>query len=121
MLGEDHPQTANAFLGLGNALIETEDYEEAEEKLIRGLEAYKLKLPTDHWNISYSESLLGKCYLREGKYERAEKILLKAYDNLLNKRGSNDRLTISTLKTLIKNYELWGKSNRADKYKGIVK
>ncbi len=69
MLGEDHPHTANAFLGLGNALIETNNFEEAEEKINRGLEAYRKKLPADHWNISYAESMLGKCYLREGKYE----------------------------------------------------
>ena len=117
MLGEDHPHTANAFLGLGNALIETSNFEEAEEKINRGLEAYRKKLPADHWNISYAESMLGKCYLREGKYEQAEKILLQAYNNLLDKRGKEDRMTITALKRLIKNYELWGKSNQADLYR----
>ena len=120
MLGEDHPQTANAFLGLGNALIETKDYKEAEDKLIRGLEAYKKKLPPDHWNISYSESLLGKCYSREGKYKQAENILLGAFNNFVDKRGSDDRLTMSTLKTLIRNYELWGKQLKADEYREVL-
>jgi hypothetical protein len=41
---------------------------------------------------------------------------LLAYDNLLDKRGNGDRLTVSTIKMLIKNYELWGKSNQAEKY-----
>ena len=117
MLGEDHPQTANAFLGLGNALIETKSFAEAKEKINKGLEIYKKKLPEDHWNISYAESMLGKCYSREGKYEAAEKLLLKAYNNLLDKRGKDDRLTISTLKMVIKNYELWGKQTQADEYK----
>jgi tetratricopeptide (TPR) repeat protein len=43
MLGEDHPQTANAFIGLGNALIETNEFKEAEEKINKGIEAYKEK------------------------------------------------------------------------------
>ena len=120
MLGEDHPHTANAFLGLGNALIEVKKYKEAEEKISRGLEAYKKKLPADHWNISYAESLLGKCYSREGKYEQAEKLLLGAYKNLLDKRGKDDRLTISTIKMLVKNYELWGKKNEAKKYRELL-
>jgi tetratricopeptide (TPR) repeat protein len=102
---------------LGNALIETSNFEEAEEKINRGLEAYRKKLPADHWNISYAESMLGKCFLKEGKYEQAEKILLQAYNNLLDKRGKEDRMTITALKRLIKNYELWGKSNQADIYR----
>ena len=116
MLGEDHPQTANAFLGLGNALIGIKEYKEAEEKINKGLEAYKKKIPPDHWNISYAESILGKCYSREGKYEQAEKLLLGAYKNLLDKRGKEDRLTISTIKMLIKNYEQWGKKNQAENF-----
>jgi len=120
MLGDDHPQTANAYLGLGNALIETEDFSEAEEKLNCGLAAYQEKLPADHWNISYAESLLGKCYAREGKYEEAEELLLLAYDNLLDKRGNDDRLTVSAIKMLIKNYELWGKNDQAKKYIDIL-
>jgi len=120
MLGENHPHTANAFLGLGNALIEINNFDEAEEKLNRGLEAYKSKLPPDHWNISYAESLLGKCYSREGKYEQAEKLLLGAYRNLLDKRGKDDRLTINTIKMLIKNYKLWGRENEAEKFEKLL-
>lgn len=120
MLGEDHPQTANAFIGLGNALIETNDFKEAEEKINLGIEAYSKKLPPDHWNISYAQSILGKCYSSEGKYEQAERILLKSYNNLLNKRGKDDRLTISTVKMLVKNYELWGKKEQAKKYIEIL-
>ncbi|MCW8812701.1 MAG: hypothetical protein OQK65_04125, partial [Chlorobium sp.] len=57
---------------------------------------------------------------REGKYEEAEKILLKAYDNLLVKRGKDDRLTISDLKIMIKNYEIWGKKDKAMKYRELL-
>lgn len=116
MLGEDHPQTANAFIGLGSVLIEINNFNEAEEKINKGIEAYKKKLAADHWNISYAQSILGRCYSREGKYEQAESILLKSYNNLLDKRGKEDRLTISTIKMLIKNYELWGKKDQANKY-----
>lgn len=120
MLGEDHPQTANAFIGMGSALIETNEFKEAEEKINKGIEAYKKKLPADHWNISYAQSILGKCYSREGKHEQAEGILLKSYNNLLDKRGKDDRLTISTIKMLVKNYELWGKQDQAKKYMEIL-
>ncbi len=75
MLGMDHPHTANAFLGLGNALIEIKSYKEAAENIKKGINIYKHRLPPDHWNISYAESLLGKCYSREGNFEEADKIL----------------------------------------------
>ena len=120
MLGEDHPHTANAFLGLGNALIETHQYDEAEEKINKGIDAYKKKLPAGHWNISYGESLLGKCYSREGKFNKAENLLLKAYKNLLDKRGKDDRITIGAIKILIENYKLWGKSEQAAKYEKLL-
>ncbi len=120
MLGEDHPQTANAFIGLGNALIEIKKFDEAEENIFNGLKAYQVKLPKDHWNISYAESMLGKCYSRDGRYEEAEKVLLKAYKNLMHKRGKEDRLTISTIKSLVRNYELWGKPNQAQMYREML-
>jgi eukaryotic-like serine/threonine-protein kinase len=120
MLGEDHPQTANAFIGLGSVLIEINNFKEAEEIITKGIEAYRKKLPPEHWNISYAQSILGKCFSREGKYEQAEMILLKSYNNLLDKRGKDDRLTISTIKILVKNYELWGKKDLANKYIEIL-
>ena len=40
--------------------------------------------------------------------------------NLLDKRGKDDRLTLSTMKLLIKNYEQWGKTGKARKYKDIL-
>ena len=120
MLGEDHPQTAGAFLGLGNSLIEIDSLREAEENINKGIEIYVKKLPRDHWNVSYSESLLGKCYFRQGKFEKAERVLLKAYQNLLEKRGKNDRLTTSALKSLIKNYRAWNKPDKADDYEKIL-
>jgi eukaryotic-like serine/threonine-protein kinase len=116
LLGEDHPLTASAFLGLGNALIELGDLKEAEEKISKGIDIYKEKLPSGHWNVSYGESILGKCYTNEGKYKIAEEILLKAYKNLQVKRGEKDRLTISTLKAIIKNYKKWGITEKADDY-----
>lgn len=120
LLGEDHPQTANAFIGLGSVLIEINNFKEAEEIINKGIEAYRKKLPPDHWNIYYAQSILGKCYSREGKYEQAENILLISYNNLLDKRGKDDRLTISTLKMLVKNYELWGKQDQVKKYMEIL-
>jgi serine/threonine-protein kinase len=120
MLGENHPQTANAYIGLGNALISAGNFAEAEQNINKGIKIYKYDLSPDHWNISYAESILGKCYSREGKYGQAEKILLKAYNNLLDKRGKDDRLTLSTMKLLIKNYEQWGKTGKARKYKDIL-
>ena len=41
---------------------------------------------------------------------------MKAYNNLLDKRGKDDRLTISTIKMLIKIYERWGKKDQAEKF-----
>ena len=55
---ENHPQTSNALIGLGNALILTKSFAEADEKINKGIEIYKNKLPADHWNISYAESML---------------------------------------------------------------
>ncbi len=120
LLGDDHPLTAGAFLGLGNALIEIDSLKKAEEKIKHGIDIYKNKLPRDHWNVSYGESLLGKCYTREGRFRDAEEVLLKAYQNLLQKRGKNDRLTIGSIKSLITNYRKWGKKDKANEYQKLL-
>ena len=41
---------------------------------------------------------------------------MKAYNNLLDKKGRDDRLTNSTLKMLIKIHEFWGKENQVQEY-----
>ena len=119
-LGEDHPNTANAFIGLGNALIGTKNYKEAEENIAKGINIYKNKLPADHWNTYYAESILGKCYSAEGKYKEADSILFNSYKNLLDKRGKEDRLTISSAKLLIKNSKEWGKTDKLKKYNSMI-
>ncbi len=119
-IGEEHPFTANSYIGLGNAFAGVKNFKEAEENIKKGIEIYKQKLPPGHWNIFYGESTLGQCYSKEGKYKEAENILLNAYEKLKAKRGEKDRFTISALKTIIKNYERWGKENQAEKYKGIL-
>jgi eukaryotic-like serine/threonine-protein kinase len=120
LLGEDHPITANAFTGLGNTLIEVKNYKEAEENINKGIKIYKNKLPAGHWNISYAESILGKCYSREGKFTEADSILLNSYKNLLDKRGKGDRLTETAANLLIKNSEAWGKKEKVKEYKMML-
>ena len=120
MLGEDHPNTANAFIGLGNALIGIKKFDEAEKNIKKGIKVYKEKLPAGHWNISYAESVLGKCYSREGKYAKADSILLNSYKNLLDKRGKEDRLTKTNADLLIKNAEAWGRKDKINLYKKFL-
>lgn len=117
LLGKDHPITANAYTGLGNALILSGNYDEAEKNIKSGIDILKNKLPENHWQISYSESLLGKCFTNQKKYKEAEVILLHSYKNLYKVRGEDDRYTKSALKLLVKNYEQSGNLEEAKKLK----
>jgi len=119
-LGENHPLTALTYVGMGDALINIKNFTEAEVKINKGIDIYKNALPQDHWNISHAESILGKCYSAEGRYAEAEKLLLEAYKNLVDKKGSRDNLTRYALKSIIKNYERWGKKNKAKDFKVIL-
>lgn len=118
-LGENHPNTALTYVGLGESLISLKIFSEAEETITKGLNIYKKTLPADHWNIFYAECILGKCYSAEGRYGEAEKLLLGAYKNLVATRGNNDRLTRSALRSIIKNYERWGKQTKANEYRAL--
>ncbi len=119
-LGADHPNTANIYLGLGNAFIGQRKFREAEKNIENGIRIYREKLPEGHWSISYAESILGKCYLGEGKYAAADSILYTAYKNLLDKRGSGDRLTKNAAGLLIKNAKAWRNQGKLNKYNGMI-
>ena len=107
---------AVAMMGLGQILTVNGNTIEADTLLRKALEILIKKRPEGHPEISEAQTLLAENLIAQKKYDEAEKILLEAFDNLLEKKGKDDQLTANALNALIKNYKLLGKPNKADEY-----
>ena len=69
-LSKDLPKLANTLSGLGRALTDTGKVREAGTTPARGDEIRRKALPKGHWATANTESLLGGCLTRLGRYDR---------------------------------------------------
>jgi tetratricopeptide (TPR) repeat protein len=111
---------AVAMLGLGKILTVNGSIEESDTLLRGALEILITKRPAGHPEISEAQTLLAENLIAQKKYDEAEKMLLEVLNNLLEKKGKDDPLTVNALNALIKNYKLWNKQDQAKKYQEIL-
>jgi hypothetical protein len=67
------------------------------------------------------KSSYGKLLTNFGRYKDAERYLLIALDELKNRFSENDKRIWRPLDRLIKLYDAWGKPDKAEEYRGLLK
>jgi len=120
-LGENHPYIAITFNNLGALQVRKGAYGEAERSFREAISVFKKTFPDDHWQIANANSLLGGCLARLGRYGEAEKLLVKSYSLLKKQFGASHRRTVAALKRIIELYEAWGKPDKAEEYRALLK
>ncbi len=82
-LPPDHPEVVGVMAVLGRAMTENDhDLDEAERLLREVLERRTRTLPAGSWQVRNTESLLGGCLLARGELDKAEDLLVPAYQAL---------------------------------------
>ncbi len=124
VLGPDHPALASAEDSLGWVRLKQGRYAEAEQLFREALNAQQ-KASSDSWERYNSESLLGACLEREGKYAVAEPPLLAGYQGLMQRRATipfSERLALDDAGiSIVRLYRNWGKPDKAAEWREKLK
>lgn len=118
---ERHMSLAPALLGWGHLLTAQGEPEQAVAMIEEALEIQQAVLPVDHWKVADAQGILGSCLIALGRYIEAESLLEESYNKLKAKRGEKDIYTQRTVQSLITLYSVWGKSEKAAEYKGLLR
>ena len=117
-LGAESPQFAAGVSGICRALLDNEQYPEAELHL-RGLLAIREKTTPDTWATFHTKSMLGAALLGQKKYADAEPLLRAAYEGMKRREPRMPpyakRQLTEALERLVQLYDAWGKPDEAAK------
>ncbi|MDD5563956.1 MAG: serine/threonine-protein kinase [Thermoanaerobaculaceae bacterium] len=93
---------------------------EAERLLREALATDRASPPPDSWDVAKTESELGGCLLKQGRYAAAEELLVGSFPTLRDKIGINDRARVDTaLNWIIELYRREGEPAKAAPYLAI--
>ncbi len=117
-------ELAQELVNLGDDLLESKDYEQAEALLHEGYEIRHKKEPTA-WTTFNAQSLWGESLLEQKKYDKARPLLLAAYNGL---KSSQTKTTtdihvrlVEAVNRLIRLTERTGDDERLKRWKAELK
>ena len=115
--GPASSDTAAAQSSLADALTRAGKAAEAIELARQALETRKRVFPSGHWAVWSTTSVLGAAYAAAGEYDKAEPLLLDAYQGLEAASGSGRRPRVDAAGRLVTLYDKSGKAEQAAKWR----
>jgi len=74
-------------------------------------------MPSGHWQLATSRSVLGECLARQRRFAEAEPLVVESYEALKAFRGEQDERTVEALARVVALYEAWKRPDAAAKYR----
>ncbi|AFZ55137.1 CHAT domain-containing tetratricopeptide repeat protein [Cyanobacterium aponinum] len=108
LVGEKHPDTAEAINNLGTLYREIGDYKKAEDYYQQALSIYREVVGNKHPGTASSLNTLAGLYYYQGKYQEAEKIYQEVLAIQREVLGDKDIATATTLNNLALLYQNQG-------------
>jgi serine/threonine-protein kinase len=119
-LQDSHPGIASCLQTIGRGLDRLGDLVGGGRALRESYEVRRRTLPTGHWLIYASQSVLGEHELLARRYAEAERLLLPSYYKLLELRGPKATIIRDVRVRIAKLYEAWGKPARAQEFRALL-
>jgi len=120
VLGDDHPRTVHSIINLAGTLCALGDTEEGQTLLHEAAAIAQTVFPPDHFYHVVIAGQRGTCLAQATEYERAEPLLLDAYDQLTSKLGVRHAASMDVLFGLIHLYEDWDKPGETVYYNSLL-
>ena len=106
--------TATLLHNLGALYQTAQDYDKAEDQILRGLKIREAGLPADHPNLALSVSRLAEVYRLTGQYARAEPLYQRTLDITKARHGPDHVKVAQALNNLALLHEATGRYDRAE-------
>lgn len=117
-LGRDHPDALKTADNIGLLYLQEQRYDEAEALL--GELAVPRRNATDTWYRYNTAAILGATLTAEAKYTEAERLLLDAYQGLVERKAAIPSNVTNPLdrvrEWIVQLYQAWGKPERATEW-----
>jgi tetratricopeptide (TPR) repeat protein len=117
ILSEDNPTVGNSYSALSRLRIAQGRYAEAQDYAERVVEIYIDSLPEGSWRTATARGLLGASLAGQRLFERAEPLLVDAYDTVGAARGTDSASARWFADRLIEMYEAWNRPEEAARYR----
>lgn len=118
--GDENPRTVRAMINLAGSLCALKETEEGH-KLLREAAAIAPKLfPPEYYYHDVIAGQQGACLGHDEEFERAEPLLLAAYEDLWDKLCAWHGGSMDELFALIRLYEGWGMAAREAYYRATL-
>ena len=108
---------AKAWLTKGDVLVATGRLAEAEVAYRQGLEAWAEDRAPDNPGLAHARGKLAGALVRLGRFEEAETLLTTSYDVLSRSTPADNRQALERYVAL---FDAWGRSERANHYRGLL-
>ncbi len=115
-VGEQHPEFGLSLLGVGVVHLDRGQFQQAEATLRQAVEVFSGALPAEHWRTADTRSLLGGSLIGLGRFEEAEPLVVGAYENLIETRGSDHAFTVAARRRAVDLYTAWNRPAYAAAY-----
>ena len=96
---------------------------EAESALRQGIDILHVADPESPYRVDLHRSLLGECLIQQNRFQEAETILLRSYENMApgvgNPEHPDPRGEVAS--RLIDLYQAWGKTDEAEVWSATKK
>ena len=114
-----HPDIADSLHLLGEILIARDDLVGAQDRLRKALAIRENETPVVGSRVAETQSVLGGCLVRLGRYELAEPLLVESLPIIRERWGEQQTHTLKALDRIISLYEAWDKPQKAAEYRAI--
>jgi serine/threonine-protein kinase len=109
--------TGSALQALGLALDSLRQFVAADTFLLAALEQRRKFMPPAHWAIANAEAVYGYHLGRWGRHAEAERLMLGAYDRLVEARGADAPVTKRVATRLAELYDVTGRPAQAKRWR----
>ena len=114
--GEGHIDIARSWVVLGKTLTRTGDATAGESYLRRAVELRTKILSPNHWRTAEAQTALADCLLEQGRFPKAETLLIASRPVFEKKLGAADARSQENRRLLRRLYETWGKPEQAAQF-----
>jgi serine/threonine-protein kinase len=116
IFGKNHPATARTQAQLAEALFDQKRISEAEQLLRESIVIQENSHSTSKIDLEIARSALANCLAARREFIHAERLFIGSYQSLVAIAGPRNPSALETARRIVKMYEAWGKTDKANAY-----
>ncbi len=119
--GDEHLMVGIVLTNLGKLHRARGGYEEAASHARQALIILEQHLPPNHWRTAVARSVLGASLVGQGRFAKAEPLLVESYPLIRDAKGEQTFYTQDIVNDLVDLYQRWDQPAKAREYRELLR